>query len=319
LDEAKPQDAIQISPKPSRNKMTAIIIALMIPLSIIVLTEFLNDKIVEPKDVEKSTRVPIYGSIGHNDEVSDIPVAENPKSAIAESFRALRTNLQYVLRSGQEKIICISSTISGEGKTFSAVNLASIIAQSNKKTLLLSLDLRKPKIHKIFNMENDKGLSTYLIGRTSFEDSIHPTNINNLFVATAGPVPPNPAELLETPLMDTFIANARRDFDVIIMDTPPLAVVTDAYILTRFSNVFLFVVRQNYSSKSVLQLVDELHHKRGIQNVGIIINDVKVSNYYGRKYGYSSYGYNYSYGDGYYGDTEKKSFKDRLIKFLFRS
>jgi tyrosine-protein kinase Etk/Wzc len=318
LDLAKSRDAVQISPKPSSNTMTAIIIALLIPFSVILLREFLNDKIMEPKDVEKSTKVPIYGSVGHNDEASDIPVAESPKSAIAESFRALRTNLQYVLRSSQEKVICISSTISGEGKTFSAVNLASIIAQSNKKTLLLSLDLRKPKIHKIFNLENDKGLSTYLIGRTSFSDTVHATNINNLFAATAGPVPPNPAELLETPLMDAFMTNARKEFDIIIMDTPPLAVVTDAYILTRFSSVFLFVVRQNYSSKSVIQLVNELHLKRGIQNVGIIINDVKVSNYYGRKYSYNSYGYN-TYGDGYYDDKEKQSFKDRLIKFLFKS
>jgi tyrosine-protein kinase Etk/Wzc len=322
LDAASTMDAVQISPKGSRNKMIAIVLGLLIPLALLVILEFLNEKILEPKDVEKATKVPLYGTIGHNEGMSDIPVADNSKSAIAESFRALRTNLQYVLRSEGQKVICISSTISSEGKTFCAVNLASIIAQSNKKTLLMSLDLRKPKIHRIFNMENDKGLSTYLIGRTTYEESIHQTNINNLFIATAGPVPPNPAELLETPLMDSFIQKAKKDFDFIILDTPPLAIVTDAYVLSRFANAFLFVVRQNYSSKAVLQLVDELHFKRGLSNVGIVINDVKISNYYGRKYGYS-YGYSYGYGGdggGYYVESQAKpKLKTRILNFLFKS
>lgn len=318
LDIAKPQDALQISPKAARNKMIAIVLGILIPLSIIILIEFFNDKIMEPADIEKHTKLPIYGSIGHNEEMSDIPASEKPKSAIAESFRALRTNLQYVLRNKSEKIICISSTISGEGKTFTAVNLASIIAQSNKRTLLVGLDLRKPKVHKIFNIENDKGLSTFLIGRSAFEEVIHETNIPNLFIANSGPVPPNPAELLETQLMDAFLAEASQNFDIIILDTPPLAVVTDALILTRFSNLFLFVVRQNYSSKSVLNLIEDLHYKRGVQNVGVVINDVKISSYYGRKYGYSySYGYNYSYGEGYYGEVfRKETFGSKFLRIF---
>ena len=189
----------------------------------------------------------------------------------------------------------------------------------------MSLDLRKPKIHRIFNIENDKGLSTYLIGKTSFEDTIFKTNINNLYVATSGPVPPNPAELLETDLMETFITKAKEKFDVIIMDTPPLAIVTDAFLLTRFSNAFLFVVRQNYSTKAVLQLVDDLQTKRNLSNVGILINDVKIVNYYGRKYGYNygywyGYGYGDRYGHGYYGETQVKlTLFQQLIKFLFKS
>ncbi|HEY4788938.1 MAG TPA: polysaccharide biosynthesis tyrosine autokinase, partial [Bacteroidales bacterium] len=325
LDAASSQNCVQITPRKARNKMIAYVLGFLIPLSVLVIIEFFNERIIEPKDIEKVTKVPIYGSIGHNEKISDLPVADNPKSGIAESFRALRTNLQYVLRTEEQKIICISSTISGEGKTFCSVNLAAIIAQSNKKTLLMSLDMRKPKIHKIFNTENEKGLSTYLIGKTSYEDAIFQTNINNLYVATSGPVPPNPAELLDTPLMETFISKAKQDFDFIIMDTPPLAIVTDAFLLTRFSSAFLFVVRQNYSTKAVLQLVDDLQTKRSLSNIGILINDVKVVSYYGRKYGYNyGYGYGYGYGDkyghGYYGETrEKQPLYKEIFNFLFKS
>jgi tyrosine-protein kinase Etk/Wzc len=325
LDAASSLNCEQIAPKTSRNKMIAIVLGILIPLSILILIEFFNERIIEPKDIEKTTSVSIYGSIGHNEKLTDIPVFDNPKSAIAESFRALRTNLQYVLRSEEQKIICISSTISGEGKTFCAVNLASIIAQSNKKTLLMSLDMRKPKIHKVFNLTNEKGLSTYLIGKTTYEDVILKTHINNLYVASSGPIPPNPAELIDTPLMDKFVERAKKDFDVIIMDTPPLAIVTDAYLLTRFASAFLFVVRQNYSTKAVLQLVDDLHFKRGFTNIGILINDVKIDSYYGRKYGYNygygyGYGYGSRYGDGYYGEPEPKpKLSTQIINFLFKS
>lgn len=318
LDAAVPENAAQISPQTSKNSTMAIIIGVLIPLAILVLLEFFNNKIQDIRDIEKVTKVPILGSVGHNDRLSDIPVADNPKAAIAESFRALRTNLQYMMSSKDKKVICVSSTISGEGKTFCAINLASIIAQSNRKTLLLSLDLRKPKIHRIFNLDNTIGLSTYLIGRSTYEEIIVPSNIGNLYVSTSGPIPPNPAELLETSYMEEFITKARQDFDVIIMDTPPLAIVTDALLLTRFSDANIFVVRQNYSSKDVLKLVDDLHFKRDIRNVGVLVNDVDYSkNYgYGKKYGY---GYSYGYGyEVYYGESEKtkKGFSSRIRKFF---
>jgi capsular exopolysaccharide synthesis family protein len=303
--------------------MIAIALGILIPLFVLLIIEYFNEKIVDPKDIEHITKVPIYGSIGHNEKISDIPVAVNPKSPIAESFRALRTNLQYVMRSKEQKVICISSTIIGEGKTFCAVNLASIIAQANKKTLLINLDLRKPKIHKIFNINNKKGLSTYLIGRSTFEEVIFETHINNLFYATSGPVPPNPAELIETSLMEEFITRAKKEFDIIVIDTPPIAIVTDALLLTQFSDVFIFVIRQNYSTKAVLKLVDDLYYKRNITNVGILINDIKVNSYYGysRKYsyGYGYYGYGYSSNEEYYGETiVKPKLVNRIINFLFK-
>jgi capsular exopolysaccharide synthesis family protein len=318
LDQAQVESSEKIAPKTARNKMIALVIGILIPLSIIILIEYFNDKIMDPRDIEKITRVPILGTIGHNDKVSEITVADNPKSALSESFRALRTNLQYVLHGSDKKMICITSTISGEGKTFCAVNLAAIIAQSNKKTLLISLDLRKPKIHKIFNVENDKGLSTYLIGNSEYEDIVIKTNINQLYITPAGPVPPNPAELIETSRMKDFIDLVKKDFDVIIMDTPPIAIVTDALLLTKFSDAVVFVVRQNYSTQDVANLIDDLHFKKGVPNLGILINDIKIKSFYGynQKYSYYGYGYgyNYNYGADYYDDAPRKTtFTDRLI------
>jgi capsular exopolysaccharide synthesis family protein len=325
LDVASAENAVLITPKTSRNKMIAFVIGILIPLVVLILIEFFNEKIIDPKDIEKYTKVPIYGSIGHNEKESDIPVFDNPKSAIAESFRALRTNLYYIMHEKDSKVICVSSTISGEGKTFCAVNLASIFAKSDKKVLLLSLDLRKPKVHKIFDIENVTGLSTYLIGKTEYKDIIIKTNIDNLFITPAGPVPPNPAELIETAKMDEFIKRTREEFDIIVMDTPPIAIVTDAILLTKFAQAVIFVVRQNYSTHDVLELVDSLHFKRGIKNIGILVNDVKVSSYYGygRKYSYGygyGYGYYYGYGEEYYGEQERKRTAiEKVIKFLFKS
>ncbi len=324
LDEASAENPVKVSPKPGRNKMIAIIIGILIPLSILILIEFFNEKIIDPKDIDKITKVPVLGSVGHNEKQSEIPVAENPKSSLAESFRALRTNLQYVMRDTGKKVICVTSTISGEGKTFCAVNLASIIAQSNKKTLLISLDLRKPKVHKVFNIDNERGLSTFLIGKSDYNDIIIKTNIHNLYITPAGPIPPNPAELIETKEMETFVQRIREDFDIIVMDTPPIAIVTDAVLLSRFSDAVIFVVRQNYSTKDVIHLVDDLHEKKDIKNIGILINDIKVSSYYGygRRYNYGygyGYGYNYSDGEDYYNESPQKlTYMDKVIRFLFR-
>ncbi|MQY79717.1 MAG: tyrosine protein kinase, partial [Bacteroidetes bacterium] len=198
LDIARGENAGKVTPKNSLNYMIALILGVVIPILIILLIDFFNNRIIDKKDIEDLTNVAIIGSIGHNSTDSDIPVAENSKSAIAESFRSLRTNIQYLLTEPGKKIISVSSTITGEGKTFVATNLASIIAMSNKKTLLLGLDMRKPKIYKDFSIDNETGMSTYLINKSSYEEIIHPTESDNLWVTTSGPSPPNPAELLET-------------------------------------------------------------------------------------------------------------------------
>ena len=313
LDIARYENSPMISPKTSRNRMIGLMAGLLIPIGILFLIEFFNPIITDPNDIKKQTQTPLVGTIGHNTRDSEIPVAANPQSSIAESFRGLRTNLQYFLREKDQKVICVTSTISGEGKTFTSINLAAIIAQAGRKTLLVSLDLRKPKIHKVFNMDNRVGLSNYLIDKAEYKDIVTTTNIKNLSVTLAGPVPPNPAELIETTRMEEFIRQASNDFDIIVLDTPPLAIVTDAMLLSRYAHANLFVVRANYSSADVLKLVEELNTKAEVNHLGIVLNDIKFHAFLGGKnytykYGYS-YGYGYRTGQGYYeedGEVKRK-------------
>lgn len=325
IDIARPQNAVQISPKKTLNYLIALAIGLLIPLIIIIILDFLNNKIIERKDIEDKTDIPIIGSIGHNNQDTDLVVNDKPKSSISESFRTLRTNLQYILRNKDSFIISITSSISGEGKTFCAINLGSIIAISNKKTLLVGLDLRKPKLHKDLNIPNDVGMSTFLIGKANFDDLILSTPVENLYVIPSGPIPPNPAELIESDKFVEFIKLAKEKFDYIILDTPPVALVTDALLLTKYTNANIYVIRQNFSSKSVINLVNDLKKNEDILNLSIIINDVQIPSYYGiyGRYNYSyggyySYGYGSSYGGGYYDDDTKptKSLLQKIFSII---
>ena len=298
LDMAIPQNAAQQTPKRSQNYLIALVLGLGIPGGIILLFEFFNNKIEDKNDIERNTSIPIIGTVGHNDMHTDVPVYLDPKSSLAESFRTLRTNLQYVLREESQKAVMITSTISGEGKTFAAVNLATIMAMANKKVLLLGLDLRKPNLHRIFEIPNQTGISTYLIGQSEYDQIIKSTYIENLSLAPSGPVPPNPAELIETQRMDDFFAQAQKEFDYIIIDTPPVALVTDSILISRYAHASIFMIRQKYSSKHVFDMMNSIQANKKMQQLNILVNDLKIPKYYGYSYGYA-YGYGYGYGYGY--------------------
>jgi capsular exopolysaccharide synthesis family protein len=301
IDHAESFNSAMISPKTRQNYVMALAFGLLIPIILILLIDFFNNKIIDKKDVEKGTDAPVIGYISHNEYKSDIPVNAKPGSTLAESFRSVRTSLKYFIHDNEKPIIAISSTISAEGKTFISINLATIIAMLGKKVLLVGLDLRKPRIHKILEAENGKGMSTYLCGDNKYEEIIQLTTIENLFYAPAGPVPPNPAELIETGKMKDFIERAKKDFDYIIIDTPPIAIVTDALLIAPYVDMYLLVVRQRYTSKNTLELIQELYKNGTLKNLGIVINDINLSGYYGYglRYGYSM-GYGYSYGYNYY-------------------
>ncbi|MCF8296579.1 MAG: polysaccharide biosynthesis tyrosine autokinase [Bacteroidales bacterium] len=296
LDYARPDAAAQTTPKPNMNYMLGLLFGIGVQLALLLLMEAMNNKIISRGEIESKTRVPVIANIGHS-EKGDVSVFENPKTSIAESFRGLRTNLKYLLREKEQKIIAVTSIVSGEGKTFVSLNLAAIFALSGKKTLIVGLDLRRPKLHKVFNLDNDKGVSTYLINKNTFSEIISETYISNLFIAPSGPVPPNPAELLETQAMKDFLNEAREKFDFVILDTPPFGVVTDSLIVGGLCDANLFIIRQNYSSKEILDLLNETEAKGNIKNIGIVFNDLKMKGYY--KSGYRYYNYNYAYRYGY--------------------
>jgi len=314
IDHAESFNSSRIGPKTRQNYAMSFMVGLLIPVILILLIDYMNNKIIDKKDIEKGTRAPIIGFVSHNNLKNEIPVTERPGSTLAESFRSVRTNLKFFIKETQNPVISVSSTISSEGKTFTSANLAAIIASNGKKVLLVGLDLRKPRIHKIFGINNDIGISTFLIGQEKFENIIFQTEVTNLWYVPSGPVPPNPAELIDSPAMIELIEKAKKQFDYIIIDTPPVALVTDALLLSPLTDFYIFVVRQRFTSKNTLALIEELHRNENIKSIGVVMNDISLTGYYGYglRYGYSagygySYGYNY-YGSGYYsryGDSEK--------------
>jgi len=310
LDSALTENATIVKPKRSLNYLIAFFIGAMLPLAIILLLDFFNDKLTDIKDIARQTKAPVIGTMGHNRYQAEIPVIAKPKSTLAESFRGLRTNLQYLLRNPEQKVITVTSTLSGEGKTFTAVNLAVIMAMAGNRVLLMGLDLRKPKIQKMLDVVYGDGISTYLIGKSTREEIVKETQVQNLFFAPSGPIPPNPSELLGSHRMDEFMVWARENYDYIVVDTPPVAIVTDALLIARFADANLFVVRFGYSSKEVLKLVQDIYSHKEVKNLALVVNDFQPKRGYGYGYTYRySYGYSYSYSYGYgYGYKDKSGY-----------
>ncbi len=296
LDYASVNRASIVSPKKERNYLIAIILALIIPFLIIVVNDLIDNKIHDRKQVEAITSIPIIADIGHNSKQTELPVYKFPRSAISESYRKLRTNLKYSLLNQTEgsKVIAITSTISGEGKSFTAVNTASVLAALDKKVVLLGLDLRKPTLHKFFNKHNENGISEYLCGELDYQNAIRETEVPNLSVMLSGSIPPNPSELIELPKMRDLIEQLRSEYDYVILDTPPIALVTDALLLSSMVDVNLYVMRLGYSRITVIDFLNQIVENNKI-NMNIILNDVKQTGYYSYKYNY-----NYKYGGHYY-------------------
>lgn len=284
-----------ITAQPFQVYLYAVIIGLGIPFGILLMFELLNTKLQSKEDLDRITSVPFIGGVGHKRTGDNRIVASSPKSAIAESFRALRSNLTYFLGERKTPIILVTSSISGEGKTFTTINVATVIALSGKRTLIVGADLRRPKIFADFGLGNEVGLSTYLAGMHSFEEVLQKTQEPNLLLVSGGPVPPNPSELILSGRMKQFLDEARTQFDFILIDSPPLAIVADAFVLSEMVDHMLFIVRQNYTPSGMLKTLDEYYRTGRLKNISIVLNDIYRS---GPGYGYG-YGYHYGYGSTY--------------------
>lgn len=291
-----------ISPKPQLNYILALLFGLAMPILFFVLLEILNTKVQSKEDIEKYTSIPFIGGIGHKNSDINLEVLNYPKSSISESFRALRSSLSYFTGNSEKAVFLITSSISGEGKTFTTINLASILSLSGKRTLIVGADLRRPKLFQDFSAKNNVGLSSFLAGFNQFSEIVQPTEFLNLDLISGGPTPPNPAELLLTKRMEEFIQLAKASYDYIIIDTPPLAIVTDAFALAGYADHIIFLVRQNYTPKELLKAAQDYFVSGKLKNISIVFNDVFKS---GAGYGYGSgysYGYGYGYGYGKNGD-----------------
>lgn len=278
----------QVSPDHKKNYLIAFVLGLGLPLGFLTLKKALNNKIESQDDVEKLTDVPIVGKILHNNKKTTNVLFEYPKSNTSESFRALRTNLDYYLKGGNKKIIMITSCLEGEGKSFNALNIAMSYAQLGRKTILLDLDLRKPST--FFNgkeTEATDGISSYLINKVTLEELILKSPHEKLDFMRSGPIPPNPAELLASEETGKMIQKLKDYYDYIILDTPPLAQVTDGFLLIDYADLRVLVVRNNYAKKKVLSVIIKDLKMKEISNVCIVLNDNKIK---GDQYGYG-YGY----------------------------
>lgn len=317
IDKAMDTGGGKIGPNTQLNYVMALLVGSFIPLVFVFLLVFLDNKINNPKDISKLSRIPLLGVVGKSKTHSNLAIFSKPRSAISESFRGLRTSLQFIFKQKQlsgTKTILITSSVSGEGKTFTAINIASVFSMSGKKTLLLGLDLRKPKIFEDFDITNDIGVVNYLINESPVEEIIQKTAYENLDLIVSGPVPPNPSELLMVDKMAALMESLKQQYDCIILDTPPIGLVTDALNLEKYADATLYVVRQNYTKKAMLNIVNEKYNKGELNDVSFILNYFQQKAKYG--YGYNNgygYGYGYgSYGNGYLQMEKQSSFADKI-------
>ncbi len=317
LIEPGKSDALPFTPKKSLLYLVALCAGVLLPSGVIYLKNLLNNTVSASDDIGKETKAPILGEIGHNATGKTLVAQQNSRTALAEQFRALRTNLQFLLKGREHQVVMITSGTSGEGKSFLTINLGSALAISNKTVVLVELDLRKPKLSKELGMPLEKGFTDYLVSKLKKEELIKPVpNHPNLFLVSAGTIPPNPAELLLEPQLEELFAWLRTRFDYIIVDTPPLGIVIDSVLIGKYANASVYVVRQGYTLKAQLKMVSNLKQNEKIPNLSILVNDVKINRYYGYKYGYS-YGYGYGNNSDYYVDGKKKKFNlFRKIKKL---
>jgi len=235
---------------------------------------------------------------------------------VAEQFRIIRSNLQYIVGKSEKTAILVTSSFSGEGKSFVSTNVGAVMALAGKKTVILELDIRKPKVLSGLGMQKGPGITNFLIGKGELKDLVRPVpDHENLFVLGCGPVPPNPSELLLSPKVDEMFAWVKENFDVVMVDTAPVGMVSDAQTLSKYVDCTLYLVRQGHTFKKQVTLIDEFYKDNKLPSVSIIINDVKMKPGYGY-YGYGRYGYGYGYGYGSYYEEEHppKNFAEKLIE-----
>ncbi|MEC4004443.1 polysaccharide biosynthesis tyrosine autokinase [Flavobacterium sp. SUN052] len=317
IDPAKDVGGGLIGPKTEVNYVIALFSGLLIPLLIVFLIFFINNSIQNTDDINTLTNIPLIGVVGLKHTDTNLSVLEKPKSALSESFRAIRSSLQFLYKKQNlsgTKTLMLTSSVSGEGKTFCSINIATVFAMSDKKTVIVGLDLRKPKIFDDFNLKNEVGAVNYLIGQLSLEEVTQKTTIPNLDVISSGPIPPNPSELIMGDSMTDLMNELKGKYDYIILDTPPVGLVTDAVELSTFADVTLYVMRQNFTKKEMVNLLNNRVRREELVNVSIILNGFENKAKYGAGYGYG-YGYGYgAYSNGYHEEDESKNIFVKALK-----
>lgn len=273
--------------------LLALLLGVFFPLGYLYIKEALNTKVQERKDIECLTRVPIIGEIAHSNTKSTIVVTELSRTPAAELFRHIRSNINFATAGKENKVIMVTSSMGGEGKTFFSINLAASLVLTGKKVVIIDLDLRKPKVLANLGFPNEIGVTDYIMSETmAIDEIIKPIPVEPpLLVISTGPIPPNPAEFSMNPKLPQMVEDLKKSFDYIIVDTAPIGQVVDALELAPFVDSTLYVVRYNYTFKEQIEIVEDLYEEKQLRNLMIVLNDAKKENSY-------RYGYGYGYETG---------------------
>ncbi len=308
----------------SPNKMlvygSCLVISLLLGVLLIGTKYVLHDTISSQRELESGTTAPLLGVIPMYQkeklDTSRLVVYQNPKSTMSEAFRSVRTNMDFMFQMQQKKrIIAVTSTISGEGKTFVALNLSGVIALSSHKVVLLDLDMRRPKVHQAFEEDNYNGISTLLIGKHTLAECLRKTPIENMDFIAAGPMPPNPSELILRPEFDNLLKELHQTYDVIVIDTPPIGLVTDGILVMRKADLPVYVLRADYSKRVFLKNINKLIKSNNFSKLAVVLNAFRNVN----RYGYGGYNYGYGYNDYYEDEPEPGKRLDKLRGLLVKN
>jgi len=301
IERAEVQGNGPVWPKTPLFLFAAVILGLSFPLAFIVVSDYLDNRVSDKEELENKTKVPLLGMIANGPKDAGLVLKKYPNSAIAESFKFVRVNLQYFHQDVKDQVIGITSSISGEGKTFCSANIAATYADSGKRTLLICGDLRKPRIQDYFDLKGP-GLTDYLQEFTTLDNVIQPTEFRNLDVIAPGSPQDDPTKLFESANAERLFEELKGRYDKIIVETPPIGYVADYFVLIKHFDINLFVVRYKYTNKNILVGINDLYKNNKIKNLYLLFNDVKHS---------GEYGYGYLSNDkGYYTKTKKKALKN---------
>lgn len=279
------------------------------------LKDLLNREVMFRADIERATTAPIVAEILQNEEKQSVVIGDGKRTLVAEQFRILRTSLSYIGINGDHKTLLVTSSVSGEGKSFISVNLAISLSLLKKKVVLLEFDLRKPRICDMMQVKREPGISNYLVGQSELANILQPLDGNDhLYLLPAGVIPPNPTELILNGQLERLLTDLKARFDYVIIDTAPVGLVTDARLLAPYASATLYVVRHKETPKFYLKMIDDIYRNKELGNLNIVFNGIKPR-------GASDYGSGYGYGNGYgYGYTEEKkkvSMPKRFLKGIF--
>lgn len=289
-----------VKPKRALVYLLALLLGLGIPFAGIYGKDVLNNKVQERKDVEAATATPVLGELAHSTSRDIVVVTKESKSPVAEMFRLVRTNLQFSTAGKANQVLLITSSMSGEGKTFFSVNIGASLVLTGKKVVILGFDLRMPKLLQELGLPEGKGITNFVISdHLTVEDILRPSQVvPDLFVISSGPIPPNPAELMMNTKVGDLIKELRKRFDYIIIDTAPVGQVADAYTLAPHIDSSIYIVRYGYTYKSQLAIIEDVYRNKKLSHPMIVLNDAQKVN---------GNGYGYGYG---YGEAKKKTWRN---------